>query len=638
MADFTSSSNTYSLSKGPKSLYYGQGDQDLFGVILNVPQTDDDDEWGGTGRIAFERIIDRISDLILEVEDPYGSGTSGLLNQMNALTGAGGLINLTTPSMALGNILLNGSTNEITIGSSSKLSSSLLTVGTDFKISAISNGYSAAYKNTSVRWFDNGSSPTITLNVDGSTLILSKTALTLSSGVAFDIGEISVSGDISVDSVTCSSISCSGIIQGTGFLIDSYTKFKDSPSVPGAPASDEMYLWYRLSDKRLHIWSVSGDTFLLTPTVPNLFPEDGTTNIGTSSNRFDRIYAKEVDTQALVFGGSLTVTNMALTGTLSVGGISTFNGLVNAPKGLTCSTSFTTTGAATINTTLNVQGVSHFGSNVTLGDAVFGDADLDVIGDITAKSGTFSGALSAGSLSLSSLSLTGSLSVGTTLSVTGTTTLGTLNASTASFSGTVNINGSLNSTSSTILVNEDFTISSGYYLYGSIRSSNIRPSSLTPGKVGEVGTSTLGSYFSDMVSETYTFKATTSIPSAHANSDFVKLFYYASSDTIATTRKLPADITTKYVNDRTDYIPAVDGGINLGSTAIAFGNIYSFTVTTNFVRLSPFFVPGSPRPGNGTPAYFWHIPTGDQDKRVRVSFGTSVTTDPSYYVNLTAIP
>jgi len=72
--------SNYDFSKGPKEIFNAQGDQGLFDVILNIPQDDQDDEWGGTERVAFERIINEVGSLRFIVKDPLnpGAGNRGL--------------------------------------------------------------------------------------------------------------------------------------------------------------------------------------------------------------------------------------------------------------------------------------------------------------------------------------------------------------------------------------------------------------------------------------------------------------------------------------------------------------------------------------------------------------------------------
>jgi len=67
----------YNFSKGPKEIYNAIGDEQLFDVVLNIPQDDQDDEWGGTQRIALERIVDEVGSLRLIVKDPLNNGVSG---------------------------------------------------------------------------------------------------------------------------------------------------------------------------------------------------------------------------------------------------------------------------------------------------------------------------------------------------------------------------------------------------------------------------------------------------------------------------------------------------------------------------------------------------------------------------------
>ena len=89
MADYTSPyADIPSYGKGPKSVYSPEdtvSTSGFFEVILNVPQMDDDDEWGKTETIALRQVVDRINTLVQEVEDPKVTSTSGLVNQITAL-------------------------------------------------------------------------------------------------------------------------------------------------------------------------------------------------------------------------------------------------------------------------------------------------------------------------------------------------------------------------------------------------------------------------------------------------------------------------------------------------------------------------------------------------------------------------
>jgi len=125
------------FSKGPKSLYKPSGSSSrviLDGVILNVPQTDEDDEWGRTERVAWESLIDKIGKLEHDVENPILLEDS-LNGRMTALVGtttrisSTPLIDLSAPSFTLGTITVNGSTNKITVSTTTELSATGLSTG-----------------------------------------------------------------------------------------------------------------------------------------------------------------------------------------------------------------------------------------------------------------------------------------------------------------------------------------------------------------------------------------------------------------------------------------------------------------------------------------------------------------------------
>lgn len=210
------SSGSYSLSKGPKSLYFGNDDQQLLGLVLPVPQTDVDDEWGGTLRIALERLDDYLSTLQLEVEDPKSANT-GLVYKMGKLIGtstavpaAPALINLATPSLTLGDIVLNGSTNLITIGSNvTSLSKTNFTLGTDFKIDQITpNVTKIKYKDPEIGiqfysdpLFPAATSLTIMFGATNA-LQLTSSNMVIGGGISVSLGALSVNGITDLQSIT----------------------------------------------------------------------------------------------------------------------------------------------------------------------------------------------------------------------------------------------------------------------------------------------------------------------------------------------------------------------------------------------------------------------------------------------------
>lgn len=108
---FTSPYTDLDYSKGPKSLYYKE--ENVFEVVLNVPQQDDDDEWGRTLVIGQREVIDKVTDIILEVEDPFSTQTSGLINQVNALLKAVKLNNAVYTSGTTSGVQLSIGTTSI---------------------------------------------------------------------------------------------------------------------------------------------------------------------------------------------------------------------------------------------------------------------------------------------------------------------------------------------------------------------------------------------------------------------------------------------------------------------------------------------------------------------------------------------
>jgi predicted acyltransferase (DUF342 family) len=130
MASFTSPYSDLTYSKGPKSLYYKE--ENVFEVVLNVPQQDDDDEWGRTVVIGQRQIIDRVTDIILEVEDPFSTQTNGLINQVTALLKALILDNAVYTSGTTSGVQLSiGSTS---ISQNSAILAGSLSVGSDTTI------------------------------------------------------------------------------------------------------------------------------------------------------------------------------------------------------------------------------------------------------------------------------------------------------------------------------------------------------------------------------------------------------------------------------------------------------------------------------------------------------------------------
>ena len=182
-SDFLSYSSIYdSFSKGPKSVYYGIGDEMLPGAILNTPQTDDDDEWGRTQRIGDERSYDFIAKIYKTLFDPYNSipsvslvpGEAGseinVAKNMIRLIGRSGIdagvFDLTVPSMTLSGIILNGSDNKITIGETFEINEDSISINTDFIIASDSTQGTITYKTVSSSFYSYSGVSKYTINVN----------------------------------------------------------------------------------------------------------------------------------------------------------------------------------------------------------------------------------------------------------------------------------------------------------------------------------------------------------------------------------------------------------------------------------------------------------------------------------------
>jgi len=225
---FRSDSTQYDFSKGPKSLYVPLTDGSstgslLDGVVLNVPQTDTDDEWGGTDRIALERIVDKVGKLEYEVEDPHGSGAGGLVNQMDSLIGTSGIINLSAHSLTLGTVLINGTLNTISIGTTTELTAGSLTIGTNFSATVSGSLAKIQYFTNRIDIYDDSvSTHYINLYVNGGTRFsLTDTNLNIVVGTTNITGTLSVTGFTTLGDVLVGgtanlvgTINLSGAIQG----------------------------------------------------------------------------------------------------------------------------------------------------------------------------------------------------------------------------------------------------------------------------------------------------------------------------------------------------------------------------------------------------------------------------------------
>jgi hypothetical protein len=204
-SDFLSYSSIYtSFSKGPKSIYYALGDEMLPGAILNIPQDDEDDEWGRTERISLERVYDFIGKIYKTLFDPYNSmpeislvpGEAGselnIAKNMVKLIGRPGIENgifdLSVPNLVLGNVEIDGSLNNINIGTGLSLSENNLSFSSLFNIVNDTNKGAISYKDITVNLNDDGSTKNVEFNIDGKRYYFTKNGFEIDSGLNITIG------------------------------------------------------------------------------------------------------------------------------------------------------------------------------------------------------------------------------------------------------------------------------------------------------------------------------------------------------------------------------------------------------------------------------------------------------------------
>lgn len=135
MADFTSPYPDLSYSKGPKQLYFNQNyDETLFSVVLNVPQNDEDDEWGRTEIIGMRQVVDRLTALVADVNGTDVSVTGGLVKRVTQIET---IVDFANTQVTVGTTALKQ--GELDFGSGSKLTSSSLLFSTLFSLQASSS-------------------------------------------------------------------------------------------------------------------------------------------------------------------------------------------------------------------------------------------------------------------------------------------------------------------------------------------------------------------------------------------------------------------------------------------------------------------------------------------------------------------
>jgi len=434
----------YDFSKGPKSLYQPDPnapiDSIFSGVVLNVPQTDTDDEWGGTSRIAEERIIDKLGALELEVEGLAGVG--GLKNQMLDLVGTtvkitsftDPFIDMSVPKISLGivtatpTVVLNGATGAITAASLT-LTGAITAVSADLSGNMSVSGDStvSGTLNVNIGTFDaltvasltvsgsasfshslsaasiaiSGAITAASLTLTGAITAASLTLTGAISAASADLsGNMSVSGDSTVSGILNVNEGTFGALTVASLTVSGSASFSHSLSAASIAVSGAI---------TAASLTISSKITLSTPymvPVCMLEPTSSYVNLGSSTNYFGGIYTSAftsyasmftayglfpIDTNTADLGssakafkdiyavGAISAASADLSGNMSVSGDSTVSGILNVNEG--------TFGALTV-ASLTVSGSASFSHSLYA-----------------------SGTLYVPTVSASSLSLTGTVNV-----------------------------------------------------------------------------------------------------------------------------------------------------------------------------------------------------------------------------------
>jgi hypothetical protein len=370
-SDFLSYSSIYdTFSKGPKSIYYGIGDEMLPGAILNVAQTDEDDEWGRTQRITDERTYDFIAKIYKSLFDPYNSisdislvpGEAGseinIAKNIIRLVGRAGIdtgvFDLSVPSMTLCGVTINGADNNILIGNGFEATETSLSLDSffDFYVeqSARNKGV-VEYKNVSTTWYDGSDGiRKFIIKVDnveymygtdesGNPLFQLPSGGTLQTRGDLKTNNIIPNGNVAYD-IGTSTLRYKGIYAGTGSFVGTLTTANLEPvtnitSDIGSDAkkyltiySNHMYSQYGLYSSSTGQWylcgpnlniknTISGDVVMEVKSTGAILRTDLETrslvadlnyahDIGSETVRYANIYGAHIRTRDGLFSDSMT--------------------------------------------------------------------------------------------------------------------------------------------------------------------------------------------------------------------------------------------------------------------------------------------------------------------------------------------
>jgi len=344
MADYPQfmSDSVTEFSKGPKSIYVPSGISSrniISGVVLNVPQTDEDDEWGRTERIAWESLIDKLSVLEREVESPYNP-ISGLNWKMDSLLT---IIDLTVPSLQMGSINIDGLTNTIT--------ASTLNVNTGIFTGAV----------TAV-----GATITGTVTLSGA---FNNTAI---------LGSLTVAGSVTITGST--------VINNTVTFGNTIATQDLYPNLGNT---------YNLGDSSVKYKNLylSGSVNASAGIFSGSITADSLTLIGNIS-AVNLILSGSVTVDSLTVAGTAVTTIAGSTFQILSGNIIFNSGFVGITNALTCASSSLVTFNSSINTKA-IYPISGF-TTADIGTISLKYQNLYLSGSVNAATATFTGGISIG--------------------------------------------------------------------------------------------------------------------------------------------------------------------------------------------------------------------------------------------------
>jgi hypothetical protein len=374
--DFLSYSSIYgTFSKGPKSIYYGIGDEMLPGAILNIPQTDEDDEWGRTQRIADESAYDFIARIYKTLFDPYNAitdvslvpGEAGseinVAKNMIKLVGRSGIdtgvFSLTNQTMTLGTddttVFIDGPGKSITIGNGfaatdTQLSlNGKLTVNGKESDTSASIGYIGSSLRVSTVYFDdNGINPYFRISVNGANYTFKSDKLDIAVGLSVaqnvDISgslavtqDVEISGDLNVDQIISTDLTATNIHGNSIYTTYLYPETSGTDLRIGriSPVSDTINIYSKVFNIYTYAYDPAMPSVSIAKDLSDIWNIDlgakDCTHTTSINGKFNVYSSRDPETQSFSVG-SFIYANIDIIPGISAGvflgnSIAPFNGL-----------------------------------------------------------------------------------------------------------------------------------------------------------------------------------------------------------------------------------------------------------------------------------------------------------------------